>query len=165
MALIQCHFDYACSAWYGGLKLKLKQRLQICQNKMLRYVLGLHPRSHIGYNEFKIVNWLPVEKRVQQYNVNHMFKFFNNTAPSYLSEQFERVQNQHHYRTRGSSHNFIVPEVNSAGRYSFSFVGAKNWNNLPGHIKQCITKENFKLEVKKYFMECVANEEEAIYLY
>ena len=20
MALIQCHFDYACSAWYGGLK-------------------------------------------------------------------------------------------------------------------------------------------------
>ena len=46
-----------------------------------------------------------------------------------------------------------------------SFVGAKNWNNLPGHIKQCITKENFKLEGKKYFMECVANEEEAIYLY
>ena len=165
MALIQCHFDYACSAWYGGLKLKLKQRLQICQNKMIRYVLGLHPRSHIGYNEFKIVNWLPVEKRVQQLNVNHMFKIFNNTAPSYLSEQFERVQNQHHYRTRGSSHNFIVPGVNSAGRSSFSFVGAKNWNNLPGHIKQCITKENFKLEVKKYFMECVANEEEAIYLY
>ena len=94
-----------------------------------------------------------------------MFKIFNNTAPSYLSEQFERVQNQHHYRTRGSSHNFIVPGVNSAGRSSFSFVGAKNWNNLPGHIKQCITKENFKLEVKKYFMECVANEEEAIYLY
>ena len=110
---------------------------------MIRYVLGLHPRSHIGYNEFKIVNWLPVEKRVQQLNVNHMFKIFNNTAPSYLSEQFERVQNQHHYQTRGSSHNFIVPGVNSAGRYSFSFVDAKNWNNLPGHIKQCITKDNF----------------------
>ena len=47
----------------------------------------------------------------------------------------------------------------------FSFVGAKNWNDLPGHIKQCITKENFKLKVKKYLMECVANEEEAIYLY
>ena len=116
MAPIQCHFDYACSAWYGGLKLKLKQRLQICQNKMIRYVLGLH---HIGYNEFKIVNGLPVEKRVPQLNVNHMLKFFNNTAPSYLSEQFEHVQNQNHYLRRGSSHNFIVPGVNSAGRYSF----------------------------------------------
>ena len=88
---------------------------------------------------------------------------YNGYQNVYLSEQFERVQ--HHYRTRGSSHNFIVPGVNSAGRSSFSFVGAKNWNNLPGHIKQCLTKENFKLEVKKYFMECVANEEEAIYLY
>ena len=88
MALIQCHFDYACSAWYSGLKLKLKQQLQICQNKMIRYVLGVHPRSHIGNNEFKAVNWLVVEKSVQQLNVNHMFKVFNNTALSYPSEQF-----------------------------------------------------------------------------
>ena len=49
----------------------------------------------------------------------------------------------------------------SAARRSLSNVTRA----LPGHIKQCIIKENFKLEVKKYFIECVANEEGAIYLY
>ena len=66
MALIQWHFDYACRARYSGLKLKLIQQLQICQKKMLSYVQGLQPRSYIGYNEFKAVHWLPVEKTVQQ---------------------------------------------------------------------------------------------------
>ena len=60
-----------------------------------------------------------------------MFKIFDNTAPSYLSEQFEHVQNQHHYQTRGSSHSFIVPGVNSAGRYSFLGGGALRYREGP----------------------------------
>ena len=33
-ALIQCHFDYTCSAWYNGLSKKLKCRMQCTQNKI-----------------------------------------------------------------------------------------------------------------------------------
>ena len=50
-ALIQCHFDYACSSWYSGLGQRLKQKLQITQNKMVRFILNLSPRSHVGYAE------------------------------------------------------------------------------------------------------------------
>ena len=32
-ALIQPHFNYACSAWYPNLTKKLKNRMQACQNK------------------------------------------------------------------------------------------------------------------------------------
>ena len=41
MALIQCHFYYACPAWYSGLTKRMKNRLQCAQNKIIRYVLNL----------------------------------------------------------------------------------------------------------------------------
>ena len=45
-ALIQCHIDYACSSWYTGLNKQLKKKkLQICQNKTVRFSKNLGPRS------------------------------------------------------------------------------------------------------------------------
>ena len=38
-AIIQPHFDYACSAWYPNLNKKFKSKLQIIQNKC-NYVLS-----------------------------------------------------------------------------------------------------------------------------
>ena len=37
-ALIRCHFDYSACAWYEGVTTKLKTRLQIAQNKMVRWL-------------------------------------------------------------------------------------------------------------------------------
>ena len=39
--LIQCYFDYSCSSWYSSLSKHLKQKLQMCQNKMVRFTLVL----------------------------------------------------------------------------------------------------------------------------
>ena len=36
-ALVQPHFDYACSAWYPNLTKKLKNRIQASQNKCMRF--------------------------------------------------------------------------------------------------------------------------------
>ena len=36
-ALIQPHFDYACSSWYPNLLKKLKNRIQTSQNKCIRF--------------------------------------------------------------------------------------------------------------------------------
>ena len=38
-ALIQCHFDYACTSWYSGLT--KKSRLQVAQNKVIRFMFNL----------------------------------------------------------------------------------------------------------------------------
>ena len=37
--IIQPHFDYACSAWYPNLPQKLKKKLQVMQNKCIRFCL------------------------------------------------------------------------------------------------------------------------------
>ena len=44
-SLILCHFDYACSAWFEGLQVNLQKKLQILQNKTMRFVIGYPPPS------------------------------------------------------------------------------------------------------------------------
>ena len=52
-AIIQTHFNYACSAWYTNLNKKFKSKLQTIQNKCIRFCLQLDSRSYIGIKEFE----------------------------------------------------------------------------------------------------------------
>ena len=58
--LIQCHVDFACSAWFSGLTVKLKNKFKVLQNNVIRYLLKAPPRTHIGREEFKKAGLLPV---------------------------------------------------------------------------------------------------------
>ena len=84
-ALVQCHFDYGCSMWYTGTTCLLKKKLQITQNKVICFILGLPSRSHIGPTEFSGANMLPVPLGVDQLKLNHMYSIINGIAPSYLN--------------------------------------------------------------------------------
>ena len=55
-ALIQPHFDYACSAWYPNLSKKLKHRIQTTQNKCMCFCLRLDKLKHISHEEFERLN-------------------------------------------------------------------------------------------------------------
>ena len=48
-ALIQPHFDYACSAWYPNETKKLKHRIQTTQNKYMRFCLQFDKLKHIWW--------------------------------------------------------------------------------------------------------------------
>ena len=65
-ALIQPHFDYACTAWYPNLSKKLKDKLQVTQNKCIRFCLKLQSREHISNEHFHKLKWLPMNQRFQQ---------------------------------------------------------------------------------------------------
>ena len=65
-ALIQCHFDYASASWFSGSSQKNKSKFQVLQNKVVRYLFNLTHRTHVGLNEFKCVNILPVESQASQ---------------------------------------------------------------------------------------------------
>ena len=53
-ALIQPHFDYACSAWYPNLPKRLKHRIQTTQNKCVHFCLRLDKLKHISHEESPI---------------------------------------------------------------------------------------------------------------
>ena len=52
----------------------LKQRLQVTQNKIIRFVLKIDPMFHVDDNELKNIGWLPVSRRVDQIILNDVFK-------------------------------------------------------------------------------------------
>ena len=66
-----------------------------------------------------------VDFRVKQLRLSHVHKIFNETGPSYLSEQFIKVSDVHHHFTRGSIENFIVPSVNGVAAKTFITVELK----------------------------------------
>ena len=92
-ALIQPHFDYASSAWYPNLNKKYKKKIQILQNKCIRFCLSLGNRHHIGYQEFKNINWLPTKQRYEQSVCTKVHNFYYHDAPVYMNEIFEENYN------------------------------------------------------------------------
>ena len=52
IALIQCHYDYACSFWYNGLSKSIKNKLQVTLNKLIRFILNLDHRALTGAEHF-----------------------------------------------------------------------------------------------------------------
>ena len=59
-ALVLCHFDYCCQSWFTGLPSIQRQKLQVAQNEVARYILDLPPRSHIGQTQLDELGMLNV---------------------------------------------------------------------------------------------------------
>ena len=137
-----------------GISKLLKNRLQVTQNKIIRFVLKMDPRSHVGANEFKSIGWLPVSRRVDQIILNHVFKIKCGQLAQYMAENFIQASSLHSYGTRFRENgNFSIPKVKSFGKKSFVYNGCILWNDLPSHIKEKLSIYDFKMTVKKHFLE------------
>ena len=146
MSLIQCLFDYACSFWYPGLSQLFRNGLQITQSKIIRFVLNMDARSHLGQDGFfKAVGWLPFSKRVDQIILNHDFKINSGTPPDYMVEHVVPASSVHSYITRFRENgSFSFPKDKSFGKRSFVYLGCILWNELPNRIKRIQDFKKFK---------------------
>ena len=61
------------------------------QNKIVRYILDLGDRAHVGCHEIEMINMLYVENRVKQMKLNHVFKIWNGSGPDYMKEKFHKL--------------------------------------------------------------------------
>jgi hypothetical protein len=128
--LIQPHFDFACSAWYPNLTKGLKTKLQISQNKCIRFCVFLGNREGIRYKHHAKINWLPVAERVCQFISSSVYKFFNKLALKYMEEIFKKSENMRATRSSNSL-NLSIPIRRNEYRKNFlSFLGATIWNNI-----------------------------------
>ena len=81
--------------------------MKCSQNKIVRFLLNAPPRFHIGAHEFETVGLLPVDYRVEQLKLGHMFSIINVQAPEYLRTHFGMVH--HRYHTRAINLACVVP--------------------------------------------------------
>ena len=66
ITLILPHFYFACPAC---LNKKFKKKIQVAQNKCIRFCLSLGDRSHIGARELETTNWLPTKDRYHSHTL------------------------------------------------------------------------------------------------
>ena len=136
-AFIQPHFDYASSAWYPNLTRKMKNKIQITQNKCIRYCLQLHKITHISKNEFETLNWLTV------------FKYFTKQCPGYLNEIFE-LPCPSNLRTKNRYLKLICPfRKSNMGQNALSFIDPSIWDKTPEVLKKTNSINTFKHNFKK----------------
>ena len=90
----------------------------------------------ISESQFRLINWLPTSKRVNQCINTITYNFVNNTCPYYLNEIFEFAP---HCRI-GTRNNFSKLKSpfrkTNMGQKAISYVGPSIWNNLPDSIKR-----------------------------
>ena len=150
-ALVQSHFDYAAICWYTGLSQKLKKKLQTAQNKLIRVILKVHPRTHLDRAHFDKLKWLTVEKRTLYMKLMLTFKIVLNLVPKYLKNYFTRVSKSHQHSTRGSATDFIPNRFKTLiGKNSFKYSTTTEWNLLPTNLKQSSSIVTYKVALKRW---------------
>ena len=127
-ALIQCYFDYSCSSWYDGLNKSLKHKLQVAQNKVIRFILNLKPMTRISYSILSEIKMLKVEDSAKQMRVNHVFNVYHELAPQCLNRHCLRVADSHSYRTRNTLFNFVVPSIKGCDFWGRMLASGLNFN-------------------------------------
>ena len=160
-ALIQCYFDYACSSWYSGVNKTLSKKLQIMQNKMVRFMLNLRRRDSVKNKELRKVDVLNIPDRVKQLKMNHVFKIKKQTCPPYMLSNFNRLNaNNTRMATRASATDFFVPRVHGQGANTFFFTAIKEWNSLSTDLKNENVEDSFKNKLKQELFEVAKKREE-----
>ena len=136
------------------------------QNKMVRFILQLDSRSHIGCNELEKINMLSVPNRVKQIKLNHVFKIWKRTSPEYMLENFNRISDTGLRNcTRASLNNFFLPRVQGNCTNTFFYSSIKAWNLLPTEIKQIQRESTFKDKVKRNIVLDVRTVESCPFLF
>ena len=167
-ALIQPHFDYACtscSPWYLMLN-KAVQKIQAAQNKCICFYLNLKNTAHIGATEFKAINWLPTKKRKGWINVFcvNVMQFFDGTDPAYFAEIFHPANQGR--TTQGSKFKVEFPfRKSTSGQKSLSYLRPKIWNSIQSDLKSANNPNTLKHKIKEIFFQNIQKEEHDIYVF
>jgi len=163
-ALIQGHVDYGSVSWFYSLSKKLQHKLQVVQNKMVRFILDKGPMEHIGNIELTNVGFLNPKDRVSQLSMNLVHKIFYGKCLDYLKDNFIKITEVHSHNTRGSDFNFKVPKINTITSGTFYYNAIKEWNSLPPELRAIESKETFKSSLKCYLFDRASQRESLSYV-
>lgn len=141
---------YCSTVWSNTSHSKIK-KLQLVQNFAARIVLGLRKFDHISQG-IRSPNWLPVCDRFYLNDAIMIFKCIHNLVPDYLAEKFTFRSQTNIKNTRQSNHLNILRCRLATGQRSFSYRGAKLWNNRSNDLKNVNSVKAFKSKFTKQLL-------------
>ena len=129
--LVEPYLRYGNSIW-GQCGTHIR-KLQTSQNRAARIVAGkpFEETDHVLL--LKELQWLYVEKLIDNDNAVLVYKMKNGITPDHCSETYSFEEVTHPYGTRAAHSKFLqLNGYNSSyGQKSFSYAGVKVWNRLP----------------------------------
>ena len=150
-ATIQPCIDYAISVWGSTTNYNLN-RVQRLQNHCARIIENNFDYINVrGLELVSIIGWMNIRERFLYFQILLIFKCIYGLAPTYLTNNvifdFE-VSNR---TTRSHEMNLYmnVPD-NEFHKNMLFYSGAREWNKLPNHLKDCYDIVKFKCMLKKY---------------
>ena len=142
-ALIVPHFDYCAEVW-GDLNKGLSEKLQKMQNRAARIISGANYEIRSA-DILKSLEWHPLHIRRDLGMACMMFRCFNNQAPTYLTNLFDRLSTFTCHNLRSTASNFHIKGFNTEyGKRSITYRGAKLWNSLSHDAKSKRTINSFR---------------------
>ena len=132
-SLIQPHFDYECVSWYPLVSKKIRNKIQVTQNKRIRFCLKER------------------KERVEQRVATNVFKYWNGTSPFYKNELF--VSSRNIYKTRSHMALEIPLSKSNLSQKSISFMGPSIWNKLSNDLKNLDPAALFAYNCKKLVLK------------
>merc|ERR1711989_75505 len=117
----------------------------------------------IGNDMLVKAGFLSVVDRIKQLKLGHVFKIKNKNCPTYLRENFLKLdENTHRRKTRSKAYNFQVPRVNTN---TFAYSAIKYCNSLSNPIKDIKGEQSFKKHVKKFLRSAAKDQETCEFIY
>ena len=144
--IVMSKLIYLIQLW-GGSQKYLINFLQKLQNRAARMVTKKNIFTPVRVLLTQC-GWLSVHQLVFYHNVLQIYKTKTTKRPGYLHEKFSK---EFGARTRLSNRNQIrIDKIikTELGLNNFTYLAAKQWNELPQEIRQITKLTTFKKSVK-----------------
>lgn len=147
-SLVQSHVNYL-TIIYAHKKSTELRSLQRLQNRALKSVANL-PMTHSTislYTEY-FPSVLPIYGTYKQQIILYVFRCLHNIGHHTIS--FTR--NQVSFNTRNNEQLRVALCRTEVTKQRIEYAGSREFNNIPQHIKACVSLSNFKTLLKGYFL-------------
>ena len=146
-AHIQPHIDYASSVWDGASDNNLK-KLNSLHRRAAKLIADQSMCSISTDAKLRNLNILPLRKQLLFNKLVFMYKVTRSKTPPYVTDLFCYS----HKPFETLRNDLIVPKPRiDLFKTSFSYSGAKQWNELPDDIKSAPSLSSFKARLLKVF--------------
>lgn len=152
LSLVMSHLDYCNVILYGIAQCDI-QKMQRIQNMCAKLVLS-RSRYDSSKQALYDLHWLPVKARITFKILTFMYSCSVGNAPGYLTELLEEQRPKRNLRSTQTSEGCYKIPFNKRKTFadrSFSTVGPKLWNELPSNIRNSVSSDSFKKNLKTHY--------------